>query len=460
MQQLVNGVTTVTPGSERRRYRRQYIAGTPAALAFRDEQQHSEAAVLRSRTAARAAARLAMLKLTHAFYTWRRASSGATIWRESAQAQALLAQAERIVHNRTHRHFRAWLDYLIMVRQEWIAEEHMLASTMLGVFAAWLGVVERSCTLREGMMNMYLRRAMLLLRTSLEQLAIHGAACRYRRAGTIKAARHLHTKILGETFARWADVVGRILNWREELLRDVWTRWHQLASRSGYIERRAHLLQQRRQLHHKGIALRLWSEWSRLHRRMAMAVMMFERKRKETTVVVAIKRWTEYTARANRNAYALARAAALSRRSLLRKIWIYWNGVSTSQLLQRRKMLAGLYRRQQYTGFHAWLEYARRCEEKRWKLGKSVACANTGCVGSSWRAWFAFTRATVHTKQVLHRTLNAMLKKRLHRVLAAWAGSVSTARSTRSARDAKLTRALSKLKYTLLVVVWCGWTDR
>jgi hypothetical protein len=389
-------------------------------------------------TAARAAARIAALKLTHAFYTWRRASTAAAIWRESAQAQALLAQAQRLVRNRTRRHFHAWLGYLISLRQEWVAEEYMLESTTLKAFVAWVGTVERSNALREGMMSLYLRRAMHLLRVSLEQLAQHSAARRYRRAQLARATRWRHRRTL----------------------HIVWIRWEELACQSGHSDRRARLLLRRWKLRLASSALRRWIEWRQLRRRMALIVALLQGKRTESNAFMVLDRWRQYAARGRRNTHALARAAFAIRRSLVRRAWNSWNDLSRLQLSRRRKMLASLYRRQQYAGFHGWLDYCCSREEQRRKLGKAVACMIRGHMAAAWRGWLTFTHKSVHNRRTLQRVLSSMLNTRLHRALAAWAGAVFTARATRSVREVQMRRALAKLMQRLLVLSWEEWKAR
>eukprot|EP01043_Picozoa_sp_COSAG02_P030798 COSAG02_NODE_1983_length_10192_cov_119.688231_3_plen_464_part_00 len=450
-----SGGFAATPGSERRRYRRQFIGEQQ-----QQQQQQQHVDVLRRRTAARVAARLAVLKLTHAFYTWRRTSAGAVIWRESAQAQALLVQAQRIVSNRARRHFSAWLGYLISLRQEWIAEEHMLESTLLKAFAEWVGVVERCSALREGMMSLYLRRAMQLLRISLSQLASHSAVRRYRRAGLARAARCFVGNAVGKAFAKWVSAVEHIVDWREEALRVVWTRWKHLACRSGHIERRAGVLVARWRLRLTASALRRWIEWAHERRRMILVVALFQGKRKESTAIMVLGRWRHYTAHASRTKHALARAAFSTRRSILRDTWDLWNDLSRLQLLRRRKMFAALYRRQQYAGFHGWLEYCCRHEEQRQKMGKAIACMRRGHMAATWRSWLTLTRESTHARQVMQRTLGIMLNRRLHCTLAAWVDAVFTARSTRSAREVKMGRALAKMMQRMLAVAWHEWADR
>lgn len=446
-----------TPGSERRRYRRQFI-GEQQWQQHPDEQQHEE--VLRRRTAARVAARLAVLKLTHAFYTWRRTSTGAVIWRESAQAQALLAQAQRIVHNRARRHFGAWLGYLISLRQEWIAEEHMLGSSLLKAFAEWVDVVERCIALREGMMSLYLRRAMQLLRVCFSQLASNSVARRYRRAALARAHRCFLGNAIGKAFVKWVSAVEHIVDWRGEALRVVWTRWKQLASRAGQIERRALVLMLRWKLRHTGSALRRWIEWVHVRRRMAVVVSLLQGKRKVSTATMVLSRWRHYVADASRRKHALARAAFSTRRSLLRDTWDLWNDMSRLQLLRRRKIFAALYRRHQYAGFHGWLEYCCRHEEQQRKLRKAVACMRRGHLAAAWRRWLTITQDSTHDRQVIQRILVIMLNRRLHCTLTAWVGAVITSRSARSAREVTMGRALAKMMQRALALAWHAWADR
>ena len=394
--------------------------------------------VLHSWTSTRAAARIAALKLTHAFYTWRRASTAAAVWRESAQAQALLLQAQRLVRNRTRRHFHAWLGYLISLRQEWVAEEYMLESTTLKAFVAWVGTVERSNALREGMMNLYLRRAMHLLRVSLEQLARHSAARRYRRAHLSRATRWRHRRVL----------------------HTVWMRWKELARQSGHSDRRACLMMRRCTLRVASRALRRWIEWLQLRRRMALIVALLQGKRTENTTFMVLDRWRQYVVRGRRNAHALGRAAFAIRRSLVRRAWNSWNELSRLQLSRRRKMLASLYRRQQYAGFLGWVDYCCRREEQRRKLGKALACMLRGHMAAAWRGWLTFTKTSVHTRRALQRVLSTMLNTRLHRALAAWEDAVFATRSTRSAREVQMRRALFKLMQRLLVLSWQEWKAR
>ena len=421
------------------------------------EQRH--AGTLRKRTAALAAARMAVLKLTHAFYTWRRSAADAAIWRESAQAQALLVQAQRLIRNRTRRHFRAWLSYMISLRQEWIAEEHMLESKLLGAFSAWVGVVERGCALREGMMRLCMGRAVRLLTASFDQLIEHATSEQHRRMLLARAAGRLRSRLVGAAFAGWVRFADARNVTHAEALRTVWAAWKGWAARSGGIERRAFQLLQRWKLRYQTRALRRWVEWVDARRRCALTLQLLQGKRLERTTTAVFDRWLLYADSSARSTHVLVRAASAFRRCSLRKAWNSWNELSRLQSTRRRKAVASLCRRQQYAGFQGWLEYTHGIRERRQKLSKALVSLSRGCIASAWRTWRSNAQEAARKAQNLRGVLNIMLRRQLHRAFAGLVEIVAARCSLRLAQNVKLARALARIGCKSLAWAWQEWTQ-
>lgn len=467
------------PGTERRRYRREYLANalghqtlSPQPLPDRTyaDRTHERrlsatppprrADAQRARTLQLASSRLAVLKLTHAFYTWRRSAADASVWRESAATQALLVQAQNLVRNRKKHHFSAWLGYMVSLRQEWIAEEHMLETVLLCALSAWIAVVERNRALRDGMMRLCMRRAVQLLGESFEQLAAHAEAGRERRELIVRAAGHFRSGAAAAAFYGWLSFLDAAHAAHEVTLRSVFASWKGWALRSGSIERRCYKLMKHWQLRYVAMAFRRWAEWMEVWKRCVVTMGLLQGRRLERDVAMMFDRWQLHTEGSVQATYALAKAVSAFKRAGLRKAWNSWNQLSRLQSTRRRKTAAAFARRQQYSGFHGWRDAVVIVQERRRKLIRAMAALARGAMVAAWHTWHAMVLQAMRRAGTLNGVLRSMRNHAMHRALASWSEAVQMTLATRSARQSKLARALFKFGAKSLAWAWHEWVCR